>query len=245
MATRGGGAFTGANTRQLGRFELADGGTLFLDEIGDLPLESQRVLLNILEENALTRVGGQQPVPVDVRVVAATNRDLRQAIDEGAFREDLFYRLSVFTLELPPLRQRQEDIPALAAHFAERYAQHLRRPAPTLDEGVVAHLQGYAWPGNVRELEHLIHRAVLLCEGGVIRVGDLLLPSVGQRDGDGVSPGPAIGAGLDEKQQLVAALQATNWMIYGERGAAHLLGMNPERLRYRMQKYGLRRPKKS
>ena len=236
------GAFTGAASRQLGRFELADGGTLFLDEIGDLPLESQRVLLNILEENALTRVGGQQPVRVDVRVIAATNRDLRQAIQEGTFREDLFYRLSVFTLELPPLRQRQEDIPSLAAHFAERYAQHLRRPVPTLAEGVVAHLQGYAWPGNVRELEHLIHRAVLLCEGGVIRVGDLLLPSVGSRAGDAVAPAVAAGAGLDEKQQLVEALQATNWMIYGERGAARLLGMNPEKLRYRMRKYGLRRP---
>ena len=238
------GAFTGAASRQLGRFELADGGTLFLDEIGDLPLESQRVLLNILEESALTRVGGQQPVPVDVRVIAATNRDLRQAIQEGAFREDLFYRLSVFTLELPPLRQRQEDIPALAVHFAERYAQHLRRPVPTLAEGVVAHLQAYSWPGNVRELEHLIHRAVLLCEGGVIRVGDLLLPSVARRAGEVSPPAPAAGEGLDEKQQLVEALQATNWMIYGERGAAHLLGMNPERLRYRMQKYGLRRPKK-
>ena len=239
------GAFTGAASRQLGRFELADGGTLFLDEIGDLPLESQRVLLHILEENALTRVGGEQPVSVDVRVIAATNRDLRQAIQEGTFREDLFYRLSVFTLELPPLRQRQEDIPSLAAHFAERYAQHLRRPAPTLDEGVVGHLQGYAWPGNVRELEHLINRAVLLCEDGVIRVGDLLLPSVGRRAGDPVPPAPAAGEDLDEKQQLVEALQATNWMIYGERGAANLLGMNPEKLRYRMRKYGLRRPKKS
>ena len=238
------GAFTGAASRQLGRFELADGGTLFLDEIGDLPLESQRVLLHILEENALTRVGGEQPVSVDVRVIAATNRDLRQAIQEGTFREDLFYRLSVFTLELPPLRQRQEDIPALAAHFAERYAQHLRRPVPTLDEGVVLHLQGYAWPGNVRELEHLIHRAVLLCEGGVIRVGDLLLPSVGRRVEEAVPPSPATGEGLDEKQRLVEALQATNWMIYGERGAARLLGMNPEKLRYRMRKYGLRRPKK-
>ncbi|MCY3664780.1 MAG: sigma 54-interacting transcriptional regulator [Gemmatimonadetes bacterium] len=238
------GAFTGAASRQLGRFELADGGTLFLDEIGDLPLESQRVLLHILEENALTRVGGEQPVSVDVRVIAATNRDLRQAIQEGTFREDLFYRLSVFTLELPPLRQRQEDIPALAAHFAERYAQHLRRPVPTLDEGVVSHLQGYAWPGNVRELEHLINRAVLLCEDGVIRVGDLLLPSVGRRAGDAGPPAPAAGEGLDEKQQLVEALQATNWMIYGERGAARLLGMNPEKLRYRMRKYGLSRPKK-
>ena len=239
------GAFTGAASRQLGRFELADGGTLFLDEIGDLPLESQRVLLHILEESALTRVGGEQPVSVDVRVIAATNRDLRQAIQEGAFREDLFYRLSVFTLELPPLRQRQEDIPALAAHFAERYAQHLRRPVPTIDEGVVTHLQAYAWPGNVRELEHLINRAVLLCEDGVIRVGDLLLPSGGRRAGDAVPPAPAAGEGLDEKHQLVEALQATNWMIYGERGAARLLGMNPEKLRYRMRKYGLRRPKTS
>ena len=238
------GAFTGADSRQLGRFELADGGTLFLDEIGDLPLESQRVLLHILEENTLTRVGGQQPVKVDVRVIAATNRDLRQAIQEGTFREDLFYRLSVFTLELPPLRQRQEDIPTLAAHFAERYAQHLRRPVPTLDEGVVAHLQGYAWPGNVRELEHLINRAVLLCEDGVIRAGDLLLPSVGRPAGEAVPPAPAAGEGLDEKQQLVEALQATHWRIYGVHGAAALLGMHPEKLRYRMQKYGLQRPKK-
>ena len=238
------GAFTGAASRQLGRFELADGGTLFLDEIGDLPLESQRVLLHILEENALTRVGGGQPVSVDVRVIAATNRDLRQAIQEGTFREDLFYRLSVFTLELPPLRQRQEDIPSLAAHFAERYAQHLRRPVPTLDERVVAHLQGYAWPGNVRELEHLIHRAVLLCEGGVIRVGDLLLPSVGRRVEDTVPLAPSAGEGLDEKQQLVEALQETHWRIYGVHGAAALLGMHPEKLRYRMQKYGLQRPKK-
>ena len=246
------GAFTGANTRQLGRFELADGGTLFLDEIGELPLEAQRVLLNILEENALTRVGGQQPVPVDVRVVAATNRDLRQAIDEGAFREDLFYRLSVFTLEIPPLRQRHEDIPALAAHFAERYAQHLRRPVPTLDEGVVAHLQEYAWPGNVRELEHLIQRAVLLCKGGVVRVEDVSLPSVAPPTGDGEHPSATGDAdeavpakAVDEKQQILAALQATHWRVYGVHGAAVLLGMHPEKLRYRMQKYGLRRPKKS
>ena len=238
------GAFTGAASRQLGRFELADGGTLFLDEIGDLPLESQRVLLHILEEKALTRVGGQQPVSVDVRVIAATNRDLRQAIQESTFREDLFYRLSVFTLELPPLRQRQEDIPALAAYFAKQYAQHLQRPVPTLDEGVVAHLQAYSWPGNVRELEHLINRAVLLCEGGVIRAGDLPLLSAARRR-DAGPPAPAAGEGLDEKQQLVEALQATNWIIYGERGAAHLLGMNPERLRSRMRYYGLRRPKKS
>ena len=243
------GAFTGAASRQLGRFELADGGTLFLDEIGDLPLESQRVLLHILEENALTRVGGQQPIAVDVRVIAATNRDLRQAIQEGTFREDLFYRLSVFMLELPPLRQRQEDIPALAAHFAERYAQHLRRPAPTINDGVVAHLQAYSWPGNVRELEHLINRAVLLCKDGVIRVEDLPFLLVRQRAGDTderkpFSPLAQPAEGEEEKQQLLAALQAANWIIYGDWGAARLLGMNPERLRSRMRKYGLRKPKK-
>ena len=248
------GAFTGAASRQLGRFELADGGTLFLDEIGDLPLEAQRVLLNILEENALTRVGGQQPVRVDVRVIAATNRDLRQAMEQGTFREDLFYRLSVFTLELPPLRQRQEDIPGLAAHFAERYAQHLQRPVPTLDEGVVSHLQGYAWPGNVRELEHLIQRAVLLCQDGVMQVEDVALPSVGLPARDGEHPSAERRTGdadeatpsaevVDEKQQILAALQATYWRIYGVHGAAALLGMHPEKLRYRMQKYGLRRPK--
>ena len=172
------GAYTSANTRQLGRFELADGGTLFLDEIGNLPLEAQQVLLHILEEKTLTRVGGQRPVPVDVRVIAATNLNLRQAMEEGTFRDDLFYRLDTFTLELPPLRQRPEDIPALVAHFAKQYARDLKRPVPTIADGVVAHLQAYAWPGNVRELEHVIHRAVLLCKGSVVRVADVPLSSV-------------------------------------------------------------------
>ena len=248
------GAFTGAATRQLGRFELADGGTLFLDEIGDLMLEAQRVLLNILEEKILTRVGGEKPIPVDVRVVAATNRDLRQDIQEHTFREDLFYRLSTFTLELPPLRQRREDIPALVAHFVKRCALHLKRPVPALNDVVVAHLQAYSWPGNVRELEHVIHRAVLLCKDGVMRVADLSLSSVAPPAGDGEHPpaerptGAADEAppaeGTDEKQQIVAALQATNWMVYGERGAAKVLDMHPEKLRYRIKKYGLRRPSK-
>ena len=164
-------------------------------------------------------------------------RDLSQAIQEGTFREDLFYRLSVFTLELPPLRQRQEDIPELAAHFAERYAQHLRRPVPTMDEGVVAHLQAYSWPGNVRELEHLIQRAVLLCKEGVIRVEDLPFLPAGQRAGDPderkpFAPLAQPAEGAEEKQQLLAALQVTNWIIYGVHGAAALLGMHPEKLRY-------------
>ena len=243
------GAFTGADTRQLGRFELADGGTLFLDEIGTLPLAAQQVLLNILEEQTLTRVGGQQPVRVDVRVVAATNRDLAQAIEEGTFRKDLFYRLNGFALEVPPLRQRPEDIPALAAYFMERSALDLERSVPTLADGVVAHLQAYSWPGNIRELEYVLHRAVLLCRGGVIRVEDLSLRSVAPPAGDGEHP-PAerrtgdAAEGVDEKQQILAALQATHWRVSGVHGAAVLLGMHPEKLRYRMQKHGIRRPKK-
>ena len=160
------GAFTGAVKRHIGCFERANYGTLFLDEIGDLPLEAQRALLRILENRYLTRVGGEQSIPVDVRVIAATNKDLKEAIEGGTFREDLFYRLSAWPVKLPPLRERREDIPLLTAHFARRYAQSLQRPVPALGDGVVKHLQEYSWPGNVRELEHLIRRAVVLCAKG-------------------------------------------------------------------------------
>ena len=244
------GAFTSANAQKIGYFERADGGTLFLDEVGDLPLESQRVLLHILEEGHLTRVGGEKSIPVDVRVVAATNKDLKEAIQAGTFREDLFYRLSVLKVVLPPLREHQEDIPLLAAHFASRCAEQLGRPTPVWGEEVVAHLQEYRWPGNVRELEHLIQRAVVLGKGDVIQVEDVPLPAA--EVGPLVPPEAALPVEQgfdgeaeeeDEKQRIVAALQATNWRIYGPRGAARLLGMGPEKLRYRMRKYGLQRPK--
>ena len=239
------GAFTSANAQKIGYFERADGGTLFLDEVGDLPLDSQRALLHILEEGHLTRVGGEQSIPVDVRVVAATNKDLEEAIQAGTFREDLFYRLSVLSLVLPPLRERQEDIPLLATHFASRCAEQLGRPTPVLGEEVVAHLQQYAWPGNVRELEHVIQQAVVLGDRDVIQVADvpfqaaeaeLALPVEQGFDWDAEDE--------DEKQRILAALQATNWRIYGPRGAARLLGMGPEKLRYRMRKHGLQRPEK-
>ena len=239
------GAFTSADAQKIGYFERADGGTLFLDEVGDLPLDSQRALLHILEEGHLTRVGGEQSIPVDVRVVAATNKDLEEAIQAGTFREDLFYRLSVLSLVLPPLRERQEDIPLLAAHFASRCAEQLGRPTPVLGEEVVAHLQQYAWPGNVRELEHVIQQAVVLGDRDVIQVADvpfqaaeaeLALPV--EQDFDWSAEDE------DEKQRILAALQATNWRIYGPRGAARLLGMGPEKLRYRMRKHGLQRPEK-
>ena len=239
------GAFTSANAQKIGYFERANGGTLFLDEVGDLPLESQRALLHILEEGHLTRVGGEQSIPVDVRVVAATNKDLEEAIQAGTFREDLFYRLSVLSLVLPPLRERQEDIPLLATHFASRCAEQLGRPTPVLGEEVVAHLQQYAWPGNVRELEHVIQQAVVLGDRDVIQVADvpfqaaeaeLALPVEQGFDWDAENE--------DEKQRILAALQATNWRIYGPRGAARLLSMGPEKLRYRMRKHGLQRPEK-
>ena len=242
------GSFTGAVKRHIGCFERANYGTLFLDEIGDLPLETQRALLHILENRDLTCVGGEKPIPVDVRVIAATNKDLKQAIRAGTFREDLFYRLSAWPVKLPPLRERREDIPVLAAHFARRYAQNLQRPVPALGHGVVKHLQAYAWPGNVRELEHLIRRAVVLCRGEVIQVEDVPLAPEDEAEEGPLKSSPAAAPVeerfKDEEQQIAEALQATNWMVYGERGAARLLGMNLEKLRYRMQKYGLRRPKK-
>ena len=242
-------------------FEQAHGGTLFLDEIGDLPLEAQRVLLHILEEDHLTRVGGKKSIPVDVRVVAATHRDLRKAIEEGTFREDLFYRLSVFPVVLPPLRERREDIPLLTTHFVHQYAQQSQRPVPTLSDEVMAHLQEHTWPGNVRELAHRIERAVIVCAGGVLEVVDMLsaegeeealslsasapsVPLVEAEVGGDWGAREAAGAKA-EKQQIEEALRATQGRIYGEHGAAQLLGMGPEKLRYYMRKYGVQRPKKS
>ena len=226
------GAFTGAVRRRRGCFEQAHGGTLFLDEIGDLALETQQVLLHILEENQLRRIGSEVYTPVDVRVIAASNRDLKKEVEEGRFRADLFYRLSGFTLSLPPLRDRREDIPILAEHFVRWYAQEEKRPVPRLGDGVMVHLQTYSWPGNVRELESLIRQAVVLCRRRVIEVADVPL--------EPPAAAPVEAGFKAEKQQIVEALQASEGKIYGERGAAHLLGMNPERLRSRMRVYGLR-----
>ena len=226
------GAFTGAVRRRRGCFEQAHGGTLFLDEIGDLSLGTQQALLHILEEGHLRRIGSEEYTPMDVRVIAATNRDLKKEVEEGRFRADLFYRLSGFTLSLPPLRDRREDIPVLVEHFVRWYAQEEKRPVPGLGDGVIAHLQTHSWPGNVRELEFLIRQAVVLCRRQVIEVADVPL--------EPPDAAPVEAGFKAEKQQIVEALQASEGKIYGERGAAHLLGMNPERLRSRMRVYGLR-----
>ncbi len=237
------GAFTGAVQRQIGRFELADEGTIFLDEIGDLPLESQRVLLQVLQDGTLQRVGGQKQIQVDVRVVAATNRDLRQAMLQGTFREDLYFRLSAFTLHLPSLRQRRDDVPLLMHHFVEQFARHLHRPTPHIDPSVLSYLQEYNWPGNVRELEHMAQRAILVCKDDCIHLQDIPL-----LDAPPPQPEPAVSStsanlSLDEheKQLIAQALRTTNGIVYGERGAAQLLDVHPEKLRAKIRKYDLKK----
>ena len=246
------GAFTNAVERKTGRFEQAHGGTLFLDEIGDLPVEAQRVLLHVLEDRHLFRVGGETPVPVDVRVVAATNRDLKEAMDKRTFRDDLFHRLNVFPVKIPPLRDRREEIPFLAAYCVNRFSRKLRQPVPVLSPEASRHLQEHSWPGNVRELEHVMQRAVIVCRSHVVDLEDVLpdedlyeggssppasAPPVDQ--GDENEAGPVF---KSEEQQILEALKATNWVISGKRGAAALLGMNPERLRSRMRVYKLKKP---
>jgi DNA-binding NtrC family response regulator/ligand-binding sensor domain-containing protein len=244
------GAFTSAHTRKIGKVELAQTGTLFLDEIGDLPLEAQVKLLQVLEEKTFERLGGTQTLKADVRVIAATNRDLEQMVKEGRFREDLYYRLQVFPVRLPPLRERQEDIPLLAQYFASRFARHLNRPVPQITSEALSRLQSYAWPGNVRELEHLMQRAVLLCREDRIEAGDVILgPGVAggeapAGEGSGESAAQEALLSLDEleKQHIERALEASGGVIYGERGAARLLGVHPDTLRYRIKKHGLRKP---
>ena len=227
------GAFTGALERRVGRFELAHGGTLFLDEIGELPLEIQVKLLRVLQEGEVERVGSGRPIPVDVRVVAATNRDLEADGAAGRFRADLFYRLNVIRLHLPPLRHRRQDIPELCARLLQRMGA--RRGIPRLAEGEIERLMAYPWPGNVRELRNVIERAVILGDGSTLRVP--LAPAAGL-----VADEPTT---LDavERAHIAAALQKTGWRIRGADGAARLLGVKPTTLESRIKKLGLKRPR--
>ncbi|HEV8320231.1 MAG TPA: sigma 54-interacting transcriptional regulator [Myxococcota bacterium] len=185
------GSFTGALAKKIGRFELADGGTIFLDEVGDLPVETQIKLLRVLQEREFERVGGTDTIQVDVRVISATNRDLERLISESRFREDLYYRLNVFPIVIPPLRDRPGDIPILAAHFAEKLARRAGKGRVAIDPGVYARLAAYSWPGNVRELENVIERALILCEGAVVAVADLAFGGRGIAVAAAVPPSPA------------------------------------------------------
>lgn len=230
------GAFTGADQRRPGRFELANGGSLFLDEIGEMPLEAQAKLLRVLEDGLVDRVGGTRPVPVDVRVIAATNSDLVAAVSEGLFRQDLYYRLHVFPILVPPLRQRREDIPLLACHFLEAYRVKLKRPALELSAESMERLTKYAWPGNVRELQNVIERAVILARSPIVVIEPQFLTTA--------APSPEVSANLTdiERRHIARVLESTHWRIYGPQGAAAQLGMNPSTLRSRMKKLGVTRP---
>jgi PAS domain S-box-containing protein len=223
------GAFTGALQRRLGRFELAEGGTIFLDEIGELPAETQIALLRVLQEREFERVGGTQPIRADVRVIAATNRDLETAIAGGAFRRDLFYRLNVFPIEIPPLRQRREDIPTLIEYFIHRYSRKAGKKIRTIEKRTLELLQSYAWPGNIRELQNVIERSVVVCETDVFSVDPswLSFESSSPRQGGGPIDKKS---GDEEREAIETALAATGGRISGPSGAAAQLGMPPSTL---------------
>jgi PAS domain S-box-containing protein len=231
------GAFTGALTRQIGRFEAAHQSTLFLDEIGDLPAEVQVKLLRVLQERVIERLGSVQPIKVDVRIVAATNRNLEQAVRDKAFREDLFYRLNVFPIVVPPLRERVEDIPALAWEFVDEFSKAFGKPIESISKESMRQFQQYQWPGNVRELRNVIERAMILATGPCLTQ----LPESGPVH---QSPSGQTLRSL-EIDHIRATLESTNWRVRGHGGAAERLGLKPTTLEGRMAKLGLARPKRA
>ncbi len=230
------GAFTGAVGRRVGRFERAGGGTLFLDEVGELPADAQALLLRALQERVVERVGGGEPIPVDVRVVAATHRDLAAEVAAGRFRADLFYRLHVFPVTVPPLRDRRDDVPLLARHFLARFAAEYARPARTARPDTLAALRAYDWPGNVRELANVVERAVVVGEGGELDVDPAWLPATLP-----AAPETSRTWAAQEKQRLLDALAAAGGRVYGPGGAAHRLGLKPTTLYGKMRKHGIGR----
>jgi len=244
------GAFTGAHRDRIGRFQLADGGTIFLDEIGEIPLELQSKLLRVLQESEFERVGDDVTRSVDVRVIAATNRDLERLIVDGEFREDLFYRLSVFPVEVPALRERGDDIVQLAQHFLEQTCKDFGREPMTLTRTQAANMKAYSWPGNVRELKNVIERAVILSPGKSLRL-DLSMPGLKLDDEEVVVTEPRGDDVLSEKDMrdfqkanLIKALEQANWKVSGSGGAAELLGVRPTTLADRIRTYEIKRPSK-
>lgn len=236
------GAFTGALARRAGRFELAHGGTLFLDEIGEMPLEIQAKLLRVLQEQEFERVGGSETIKVDVRVIAATNRDLNQAVADKTFREDLYYRLNVIPVQLPPLRERMADMPLLVQHLVEKFAVRIGRAVEGISEEAMQRLCTYHWPGNIRELENVLERALILSDSRVLEIDREMLPETAAT----VAPLmlTAQGDSLREvdRSHILVMLERTHWTIEGPHGAARLLDMAPSTLRYRMKKLGIAPP---
>jgi formate hydrogenlyase transcriptional activator len=249
------GAFTGAVGARTGRFEVADGGTLFLDEIGDLPLETQVKLLRVLQEREIEPVGSSQPRKVDVRVIAATNRDLEQEVAAGRFRADLYFRLNVVPVLIPPLREREGDVALLACFFADRFAREFGKRIERIAPEALERLAAYRWPGNVRELSNVIERTVVLARGPLLDVPAELLPgaptaapapSAGAAPAAPADPPPAHAPGQTleeiERRHIQGTLERTGWVIEGERGAAAALGLSASTLRSRLKKLGVRRP---
>lgn len=236
------GAFTGATGRKRGRFERADGGTIFLDEIGELSPEAQVKLLRVLQEKQFERVGGTQTIQVDVRVIAATHRDLERMVREGRFREDLWYRLSVFPIRIPPLRLRRDDIPSLVAYFAERKAMEMSLPVvPRIGQETLNRLTAYDWPGNVRELQNIVERALILSDGKRLDIPELHAPVQGREGEVGYRPSNDSVRTMDEAvaDHIRFVLERTNGKVAGTGGAAELLQMNPSTLRFRMKRLNI------
>jgi transcriptional regulator with GAF, ATPase, and Fis domain len=219
------GAFTGALQRRIGRFELAEGGTLFLDEVGELSAETQVALLRVLQEREFERVGGRQAIHVDARVIAATNRDLKAAVACGAFRQDLYYRLNVFPLEVPPLRDRRKDIPLLVEYFLDRYARKAGKNIRSFDQKTLQLLQSYPWPGNIRELQNVIERSVIVCETEIFSVDESWLSqqTSDQKSGGKLYLSQKVAA--TEKEVIEEALRESQGRVFGPSGAAAKLGI--------------------
>jgi formate hydrogenlyase transcriptional activator len=235
------GAFTGAISHKIGRFELAHEGTLFLDEIGDIPPELQPKLLRVLQEHEFERLGSTRTIQVNVRLVAATNRDLAHMVADGKFRDDLYYRLNVFPVSLPPLRERRDDIPHLARHFVQTFARRMRKAIETIPADTMAALVHYAWPGNIRELENLIERAVILSPSPVLHVSPAdLKPAASLTE---LPSGNGATLADTERTHILTALRETNWVVSGPSGAATRLGLKRSNLQWKMKKLGISRPR--
>ncbi len=219
------GSFTGAVQRRLGRFELAEGGTIFLDEVGELPMETQIALLRVLQEHEFERVGGTRSIQTNVRVVAATNRNLQEAIGAGTFRSDLFYRLNVFPIDVPPLRERREDIPTLVEYFIDRCARDVGKKITGIDKNSLELLQSYSWPGNIRELQNVIERSTIMCETENFSVDETWIPEQPVAGESKSQPGLSKKLAAQEKDMIESALEESEGRVFGPSGAAAMLGM--------------------
>jgi formate hydrogenlyase transcriptional activator len=230
------GAFTGATQRRVGRFELANGGTIFLDEVTELPIDTQVKLLRVLQEGEFERVGSSQTLKVDVRVIAATNRNLREVVQNGTFRSDLFYRLNVFPLEVPALRERKDDLPLLVNFFLSKSAKKLAKEVQGVSQKSMEQLMHYDWPGNVRELQNIVERAMVLARGPIVHIDESMT-----RSGAALEDTTIETLETMERNHIIRALNETHWVVHGKKGAAEILGINPSTLRSRMEKLGIKK----